>query len=145
MRGNPAAIILRNPLVIALRRILYILLLLCLPLYGFAMQAGVPSTGNEASLAHALEHDQGISHHHHADDGSIHYDDSDASRDHAQDHTSPPQSAGFGLPQLPVAPAQLVSKLVSHVTQWVPEPFLDGPSRPPSPAPGQAAGGPLHA
>ena len=130
---------------IALRRILHILLLLCLPLYGFAMQGGVPSNGNPVSLVHELEHDQGISHHHHADDGTIHYDDSDASRDHAQDHTSPSQPAGVGLPPLPVAPEQLVSKLVSHVTQWVPEPFLDGPSRPPSPAPGQAAGGPLHA
>jgi hypothetical protein len=131
--------------VISLRRILHILLLLCLPMYGFAMQGSMPSVASPASLVHEVEHDQGISHHHHADDGTIHYDDSDASRDHAQDHTSSPQPAGFGLPPLPVAPEQLVSKLVSHVTQWIPEPFLDGPSKPPSPAPGQAAGGTLHA
>jgi len=130
--------------VIPLHRIVHILLLLCLPLYGFAMQGGVSSVGNPVSLVHELEHDQGVAHHHHEDDGSVHYDESDESLEHAQEHSSPAQPAGLSLPRLIVPPEQLVSALGSHVFHPVPEPFLDGPLRPPSSTLGQAAGGTLH-
>jgi len=132
-------------LVIPVRRILHILLLLCLPLYGFAMQGGLPPAADAVSLAHEMEHEMGVQHHHHDDDSSIHYDASDASLDHAHEHSSSPQPVGFGLPR-PVLPAEPpVSEPGSYIAQAVPEPFLDGPHKPPASAPGQTAGGSLHA
>jgi len=131
--------------VIPLRRIVYILLLLCLPMYGFAMQGSLPPVADAVSLIHELEHDEGIHHHHHEDDGSIHYDESDASLDHAHEHSSPSQPVGFGLPHLVLPPEQPVSELGPYVAQAVPEPFLDGPHRPPASSLGHTAGGSLHA
>ena len=129
---------------IHLRRIFYILLLLCLPLYGFAMQGSVPPAAGAASLVHELEHEEGI-HHHHEDDGSVHYDESDESLDHAQEHSSPSQPVSFGVVRLAIPPEQAVSEPGPYVAQEVPEPFLDGPHRPPAFALGHAAGGMLHA
>ena len=127
-----------------MRRIIYILLLLCLPVYGFAMQGGLPHAYGLGSLAHEVEHDEGIQHHH-EDDGSIHYDESDESFDHAQDHSSSQQPAGASLPTPAVVPEQLVSSLTVFMARAAPEPFLDGPRKPPRPSPGHAAGGSLHA
>lgn len=132
---------------ILLRRIVYLFLLLCLPLYGFAMQGSLPAAG-AASLVHELEHvveHNAGAHHHHEDGGSVHYDESDESLDHALEHSSPLQPAGFGLPRLTVPPEQAVSELGPYVAQAVQEPFLDGPHRPPAFALGHAAGGTLHA
>lgn len=126
------------------RRIVHILLLFCLPLYGFAMQGSLPPVAGAAPLAHALAHDEGI-HHHHEEDGSVHYDESDASLDHAQEHSSSCQPAGCGFPRLTIAPERAASATGAYLVQAVPEPFLDGPHRPPAFAPGHAAGGALHA
>lgn len=128
-----------------LRRIVYLLLLFCLPLYGYAMQSGLPSAAGATSLLHQVEHDEGVQHHHHEEDGSVHYDESDESLDHAQEHSSPAQPAGFGLPSLTVPPEQPVSETKPYLARPVPEPFLDGPHRPPARTPGPAAGGMLHA
>lgn len=113
-----------------LRRILYILLLLCLPMSGFAMQGSWPPVAAAASVEHALDHAEGI-HHHHDSDGSVHYDESDASLDHTQEHCSA-QPAGFGLPRLTVPPEQAVQETGSYIAQAVPEPFLALPHRPPA-------------
>lgn len=96
------------------------------------------------ALEHELEHEQGI-HHHHEDDGSIHYDESDESLDHAQEHSSPPQPVGVALPYMTFSPERPVSESGMYVARAVPEPFLDGPHRPPAFALGHAAGGTLHA
>lgn len=133
-----------------MRRLLHILLLLCLPLYGFAMQGGLPQAPGAASplqpamLLHELEHEQGVAHHHHEEDGSVHYDDSDESREHAQEHSSSTQPAGFGHARLAIPFARPVDTPGFYVARRVPEPFLDGPHRPPSFAPGHAAGGMRH-
>ena len=127
-----------------LRRILYILLLLCLPLHGFAMQGGLPHADAMSSLMHELEHAEGVYHHHHDGDGSVHYNQSDESVEHVQDHSCSPHPAGFSLPALIVPPEQQVSKLAPFVADAVPEPFLDGPRKPPRLALGQAAGGQPH-
>ena len=105
------------------------------------MQGSLPPVG-AVSLVHELEHDEGV-HHHHEDDGSVHYDESDQSLDHAQEQSSLSQPVGFGLPRL--VHEQPVSELGSYVAQAVPEPFLDGPHRPPASSLGHAAGGSLHA
>lgn len=127
-----------------MRRILHIFLLLCLPLYGFAMQGSLPLVGGAPLLVHEIEHDEGIAHHH-EDDGTVHYDESEESLAHVQDHSTPPQPAGFGLPQLSVPPERLVSRLGPYVARAVPEPFLDGPHRPPAFSLGHGAGGMPHA
>jgi hypothetical protein len=131
-------------LVILLRRIVRLLLLLCLPLYGFAMPGSLPPVAGAAALAHQLEHNQGV-HHHHEADGSIHYDESDQSLDHAQEHCSPLQPIGFGAARALIHPQQPVLEPGSYLNRFSPAPFLDGPHRPPAPAPGHAAGGSLHA
>ncbi|MGF6274870.1 hypothetical protein ABIB38_003262 [Massilia sp. UYP11] len=128
-----------------MRRIVHILLLLCLPLYGFAMQGGLPPVAGAVSLAHALEHDQGIPHHHHEDDGSVHYDAPDATLDHAHEHSSPLQPVGVGFPRLVLPVEPPVSEPGPYIAHAVPEPFLDGPHRPPAVSLGHAAGGSLHA
>jgi hypothetical protein len=126
-----------------LRRIVHIFLLLCLPLYGFAMQSSLPPAGGAAALVHELEHDEGV-YHHHEDDGSVHYDESDESLDHVQDSSSSPQPANFSLPHVTVPPEQLAGRPQVYIALAVPEPFLDGPHRPPASSLGHAAGGLLH-
>lgn len=124
-----------------MRRFFQLLLLLCLPLYGFAMQGALPPAAGAA--LHALGNDTRL-HHHHQDDGSVHYDDSDASLDHAQDHSSCAQPAVFPIARLMLPSAPPASLLARYVTRVVPEPFLEGPHRPPACAPGQTAGGSTH-
>jgi len=128
-----------------LRRFITILLLLSLPLYGFAMRGGLPQAYGAGALAHAVAHDENILHHHHEDDGSVHYDASEKSLAHAQDHHSCAQPADLLLPALIVPPEQLLSSVVVPAAQSLPEPFLDGPRKPPRHAPGHAAGGMTHA
>ncbi|MFC0253628.1 hypothetical protein [Massilia consociata] len=126
-----------------MRRIVHILLLLCLPLYGFAMQGGAQHAYGVATLAHLLEHEEGVQHHH-DDDGSVHYDDSEASRDHAQDHSSCAQPATCSFQPRTVPPEQLVTRVPVHPEQPAPEPYLDGRRKPPRHALGHAAGGLPH-
>lgn len=126
-----------------LRRIFYVLLLLCLPLYGLAMQGGLPHTDASASLAHALEHEKGVYHHHDVD-GSVHYDQSDESIEHVQDHSCSSQPAGSSMAALAVPPEQQIVGRTPFLAQAVSEPYLDGPRKPPRHALGHAAGGTSH-
>lgn len=128
-----------------MRRIITLLLLLCLPLYGFSMQGGLSQAYGGQSLAHAVAHDENILHHHHEDDDSVHYDTSDQSLAHAQDHHSCAQPADLLLPSLFVPPEQLLSSVAVPAAEALTEPFLDGPRKPPRHAPGHAAGGMTHA
>lgn len=128
-----------------MRRIITLLLLLCLPLYGFAMPGGLSQAYGAGSLAHAVAHDENILHHHHEDDGSVHYDASEQSLAHAQDHHSCAQPIGVVVPSLIVPPEQLLSSVLIPPAAALTEPFLDGPRKPPRPAPGHAAGGITHA
>jgi hypothetical protein len=128
-----------------LRRIITILLLLCLPMYGFAMQGSLPQAYGAGSLAHAVAHDENILHHHHEDDGSVHYDASEKSLAHAQDHHSCAQAIDLLIPLAIVPPEQLLSGVIVPAAEALTEPFLDGPRKPPRHAPGHAAGGMPHA
>jgi hypothetical protein len=91
-------------------------------------------------LLHELHHEQGIDHHH-EDDGSIHYDASEESKEHVQQQcTSPcqfllPGTATVAAHQLPpdaLPPARAT---------FIPDPDLEDPERPPVFAPGTTAGG----
>lgn len=114
-----------------MRRLLCILLMLCLPLQGFAMQWGAAIQTSEMSLLHEVLHEEQVSHHHESD-GSIHYDHSDESSQHIQDHSSSPQPAGLIVALNSAPPLQLVSVLHSEFTQFVPDPLLDSPHKPPT-------------
>lgn len=127
-----------------MRRFIYILLLLCVPLYGFAMQGGLPQAYGSESLAHEIVHEEGIHHHHHEEDGSVHYDESDESFDHVHEHSCA-QPISCSVPSLTVPPEQQVPEPMPFIAQAAPEPFLDGPRKPPRLALGHAAGGMPHA
>lgn len=122
-----------------MRRLLCLLLLICLPLQSFASQIAGLRSLELAGLAHEIERSEEL--HHHDDDGSTHYDDSDASVTHADEHSSPvqltllkPSDLLFNLSQ---------DSLADHPDPASPisDPCLDDPQRPPSFAPGLAAGG----
>lgn len=115
-----------------MRHLLCLLLMLCLPLQSFALQWEHVLAG-ETTLAHQLEHDGHVAHHHH-DDDSIHYDDSDESSRHVQDHTGSPQPAAIPLPVHAVLAPELVSIVRPAGPTSTPDPLLDCPQRPPSPA-----------
>lgn len=84
-----------------------------------------------SALAHAPGHVQGTSHHH-DDDGSVHYDDSDESIQHAQDHSA--CQPNFALPSVTIASLNFVrSTAVPALPGNVPsEVFLERPQRPPA-------------
>lgn len=116
-----------------MRRIIGICLLMCLPLYGFAMQWGMLLSGGTTTIAHQIEHDEHVVHHH-EEDGSIHYDDSGESADHMLDHPASPQPVHIAVPVIPGAPERLVSGIVADAASRIPDPLLDCPHRPPAPA-----------
>lgn len=116
-----------------MRRLICILLLMCLPLQSFALQGGAVMFGSNVSMEHEIAHDGHVPHHHDGD-GSLHYDDSEESSEHVQDHSSCTQPADLSVPKLPVAPEQLVSLVKTEFSRFIPDPYLDGPLRPPAPA-----------
>lgn len=111
-----------------MRKLLCLLLLVCLPLQSFALQG---SALLSEGLAHTLQHEQGVQHHH-ARDGVVHYDDSDASHEHAAKHaaaSSLPWSTAphFFLPALPAG-----THATTNPPCFLPDPVPDGPHKPPS-------------
>lgn len=126
-----------------MRRLLCIFLLMCLPLQSFAALGVALFAGADANLAHQVAHDEQLQHHHHDDSGSVHFDDSDESAKHIQDHPTSSQPVFLAAVTMPVAPEQVSSLEQGEFARFIPEPFLDGPLRPPSFALGLAAGGRL--
>lgn len=129
------------------RRLLCLLLLICLPLQSFALQMEDVARMTPAGVAHELDHLQERLHHHHADDddsdaeGAVHYDNSEASIEHTEKH-------GHCCAQLllkplaaPFLPFEAAFATGGEPVLSTPHPYLDGPQRPPSFAPGPAAGG----
>ncbi len=115
-----------------MRRLICLLLLVCLPLQSFAMQFGSPYTGAmEFSVAHESAHEDGTEHHHDAD-GSVHYDHSDESARHIHDHSSSPQVAFLTAPLAALAPQPASRAIDDTVARFIPDPFLDSPLRPPA-------------
>lgn len=102
-----------------------------LPLHGFAMQGGWLSAGGWADVAHELEHQEGISHHH-DDDGSIHYDDSGESAKHFAEHSASGQQAAT-LPALSPPHVTLILLTIVPIEfgQYIPDPIPERPQRPP--------------
>ena len=128
-----------------MRRLICILLLLCLPLQSFALPGGAllsASLGSQG-IAHELDHAAEIEHHH-DDGGSVHYDDSDESEQHIDDYSSSTQVAHLAVRFQPIAPAQCASAVDDAIAWFIPTPFPDSPLRPPALSPGFAAGGALH-
>lgn len=95
--------------------------------WGEAIQSDVAAT-----IAHEVLHDDLVNHHH-EDDGSIHFDASDESVQHVQDHSCSPQPGGLFVPQIVGAPNQLVELITISLVASVPDPELELPHRPPAP------------
>jgi hypothetical protein len=122
-----------------MRRFFYLLLMLCLPLQGLAMQWGTAWPSDAAPVAHEVMHkvmhevlhDAHVSHHH-EDDGTLHIDDSDESAEHIQDHSAPPQPAALLSTVLPAAPPALVCSVQPGAPPLIPDPMLECPHRPPA-------------
>ena len=115
-----------------MRRLICILLMLCLPLQGFAMHGGALLFGSDEGIAHQVAHIEHIEHHHHDADGSVHYDDSEESAQHTQDHSCSPQFAFLAIPYQALAPEPATGAVDATVTGFIPDPFLDSPLRPPA-------------
>jgi hypothetical protein len=122
------------------RQFLCLLLLICLPLQSFAAQIDGVRALNAAVPSHEFEHAEDL-HHHHEDDGSVHYDNSDESLEHADEH-SPANQLSFLSPGI-VSFEQAAVSVADYPdpASALPNPCLDDPPRPPSFAPGLAAGG----
>lgn len=93
------------------------------------------------SLEHVLEHAQEIEHHHHDEDGSVHYDDSQESTEHTQEHAAVSAQCLLDTKCVALEPRRLQTKVVPTFALSVPNPDLEDPQRPPVFAPGIAAGG----
>lgn len=111
------------------RRLLCLLLLLVLPLQTLAA-GGLLPTGNAHGLAHEIDHLKGT-HHHHEEDGSIHYDESGESATHLAEHSPSQPSAtlpSFHAPQT-VVPLYVVA--AAPPPHSLPDPVPERPQRPP--------------
>jgi hypothetical protein len=117
---------------ILVRRLLCIFLLMLLPLHSFAMQTGWLSAVNAFDIAHEIEHLKAASHHHHDNDGSVHYDDSGESEAHFADHSASQQSASLPPGAMPSLPAESCMIKRFELTYSIPDPFLENPQRPPA-------------
>lgn len=113
-----------------MRRCFYIFLLMLLPLHSFAMQGGWLSTSDAYNLSHEIEHLEGISHHHH--DDSTHYDESKESADHFADHAASAQTAALPSSITFLSPLLTFSSVISEHRNYIPDPILERPQRPPS-------------
>lgn len=115
-----------------MHRFVCIILLLLLPLHGYAMQIGWPSALANYNIVHEIEHLQAKHHHHHIDSGMSHYDDSTESATHFADHgacanvAAIPSSVALGLISVPSA------REAGEPSYFIPYPFLERPQRPPS-------------
>lgn len=122
-----------------MHRLVFLLLLICLPLHSLALQlAGVQT---QASAGAATETGMAADLHHHDDDGSVHYDDSAESIAHADEHSAGTQC--FLLhPSAMVFSLSLSSGIdYPDPVSYIPTPWQEDPQRPPAIAPGLATGG----
>lgn len=94
------------------------------------MQWGQAIGENGSTVAHEFLHDEHVSHHH-EDDGSIHFDNSEESTQHIQDHCSS-LPGGLFVPCLATAPLRLVTTATIHLVAYIPDPMLELPHRPPA-------------
>ena len=82
-------------------------------------------------VMHEVMHDEHVSHHH-DEDGTLHVDDSEESAQHLADHSAPPQPATLVATVLPVATPELVFPVFTELSQFIPDPMLECPHRPPA-------------
>lgn len=102
-----------------------------LPLHSFAVQGGWLTAGHMYDLAHEAEHLEGTNHHH-SDDGSVHYDDSGESAKHFSEHSASQQTPALPSVVMPQLTLTLFSVVRNDLRQYIPDPDLERPQRPPS-------------
>lgn len=117
----------------SVRRLFCLLLLVLLPLHGFAMQSGWHSSGKAAfSIAHEIDHLTGASHHHDDEHGGIHYDDSQASAEHLTDHATVHGCAAIPPSAVPLAAVRAIRTTDIQPQHYLPDPDPRRLQRPPS-------------
>lgn len=79
--------------------------------------------------------------HHHEEDGSVHYDVSADSLEHADEHSACLQFSLLALNGTVFGAKPVSLGDYPDPASYLPNPFLDAPQRPPAFAPGFAAGG----
>lgn len=89
------------------------------------------SHGGWFDVAHELEHLNGKSHHH-AEDGSIHYDESGESDKHFAEHSASQQVPTPPSVVTPAIALALLSVVQSDLREYIPDPIPERPQRPPS-------------
>lgn len=123
-----------------MRRLFCLLLLVCLPLQSLASQTAGAWAASLALLTHDTDPAAQL-HHHHEEDGSVHYDNSDESVEHADEHSAAPQLIVLASSVMQFSHVAATLADYPDPASYLPEPCLEDPPRPPSFAPGLAAGG----
>ncbi len=123
-----------------MRRLVCLLLLICLPLQSFAWRNDNLQPA-QSGLAHGIAHAEAQLHHHHDEDGSVHFDDSDESLKHSGEHSCATQCSLISGELTKFAQLKVSLAHAQAPPSALPNPFLDDPQRPPAFAPGLAAGG----
>lgn len=102
-----------------------------LPLHSLALQAYGHLAGDCYDIAHEMAHLKGT-HHHHSDDGALHYDDSTASEQHLSDHSASQIALGLPTQIFAIPSYRPTTAVLTHVHQHISDPVLDPLQRPPS-------------
>lgn len=123
-----------------MRRLLCILLLICLPLQSFASQLVGLQSLRVSGMVHEVERLAQL-HHHHDGHGSAHYDESDESVAHADEHSGVVQFSVLNRSNLDFRVSLSSFFDFPDPASYVPNSFADDPQRPPAFAPGLATGG----
>lgn len=101
-----------------------------MPLYSIAMHGGWSDAGNAFDLTHEAAHLGGSSHHH-MDDGSLHFDDSEESAQHHADHTASCHAVAL----LSIGPSHFAPTVrtvnMTELHEYIPDHVPEQPQRPP--------------
>jgi hypothetical protein len=104
-----------------------------IPLQALASQGTFALLGDSFDLVHELLHDE-VKIHHHDEDGTIHFNDSQESMKHHSEHAANAPLLGL-LPVtgLPVVTLTVLSRVPTPSVWYLPNPYLETPQRPPQP------------
>jgi hypothetical protein len=104
--------------------------MLLIPLHSFAAQGEAFAFEEMFNIAHEVAHVEGASHHH-DEHGTPHYDNSGESAKHFAEHSA--SNAYMALPSAAIAfpVTETVKVARSDLGQFIPDPILERPQRPP--------------
>ena len=114
-----------------MRRLVCLFLITLLPLQALASQGSLAFMGHAEDMLHELLHDDQPSHHHH-EDGTVHFDESPESMEHASDHcVCVHQFSLLPSNEWPGVSLTVLTRLGEHAFERLPDPLADNPHKPP--------------